>query len=52
MDAAGYHNLPVCTSNLELFGERGVLGEAWRPPHPDTYERLTIHGLDGLRLWN
>ena len=48
--SAGYHNLPICTSDLELFEERGVLGEVWRPPHPDTYQRLTIHCLDKLRL--
>ena len=46
VDAAGYHNLPICTSDLELFEERGVLGEVWRPPHPDTYQRLIIHELD------
>ena len=51
VDAAGYHNLPVCTSHLELFQERGVLGEVWRPPHPDTCRRLTIHGLDKLQSW-
>ena len=50
MDSAGYHNLPICTSDLELFDERGVLGEVWRPPHPDTYQRLTIHCLDKLAL--
>ena len=48
VDSAGYHNLPICTSDLELFEERGVLGEVWRPPHPDTYQRLTIHALDKL----
>ncbi len=50
VDSAGYHGLPICTSNLELFEERGVLGEVWRPPHPDTYQRLTIHCLDELAL--
>ena len=48
--SAGYHGLPICTSDLELFDERGVLGEVWRPPHPDTYQRLTIHALDKLAL--
>ena len=48
VDSAGYHKLPICTSDLELFEERGVLGEVWRPPHPDTYQRLTIHALDKL----
>ena len=51
VDAAGYHNLPLCTSDLWLFEERGVLGEVWRPPHPDTYQRLTIHCLDKLQSW-
>ena len=50
VDAAGHHGLPICTSDLELFEERGVLGEVWRPPPPDTYQRLTIHGLDRLQL--
>ena len=50
VDSAGYHNLPICTSDLELFEERGVLGEVWRPPHPDTCQRMTIHCLDKLRL--
>ena len=51
-DAADCHNLPICTSNLALFQELGVLGEVWRPPHPDACQRLTIHGLDELQLWN
>ena len=50
VDSAGHHGLPICTSNLELFEERGVLGEVWRPPHPDTYQRLTIHALDKMQL--
>ncbi len=50
-DAAGCHGLPVCTSDLELFEERCVLGEVWRPPPPAPYERLTIHGLDNLQSW-
>ena len=48
VDSAGHHGLPICTSDLELFEERGVLGEVWRPPHPEPYERLTIHCLDKL----
>ena len=50
VDAAGYHGLPICTSDLELFEERGVLGEVWRPPPPEPYQRLTIHCLDNLQL--
>ncbi len=46
--SAGYHKLPICTSDLELFEERGVLGEVWRPPRPEPYERLTIHELDSI----
>ena len=49
MDAAGCHGLPFCTSDLELFEERGVLGEVWRPPPPEPYERLSIHDLDNLQ---
>ncbi len=48
VDSAGNHKLPICTSDLELFEERGVLGEVWRPPPPEPYERLTIHELDNL----
>ena len=48
VDSAGHHGLPICTSDLELFEERGVLGEVWRPPHPEPYQRLTIHSLDKL----
>ena len=50
VDAAGHHGLPICTSDLELFEERGVLGEVWRPPPPEPYQRLTIHCLDKLQL--
>ncbi len=50
VDAAGHHGLPLFTSDLELFDERGVLGEVWRPPPPEPYERLTIHCLDRLAL--
>ena len=48
VESAGYYGLRICTSDLELFEERGVLGEVWRPPHPDTYQRLTIHALNKL----
>ena len=50
VDAAGHHGLPICTSDLELFEERGVLGEVWRPPPPHPYERLPLHCLDKLQL--
>ena len=48
VDSAGHHGLPICTSDLELFEERGVLGEVWRPPPPRPYERLPLHCLDKL----
>ena len=48
VDSAGRHQLPICTSDLWLFEERGVLGEVWRPPPPEPYERLTLHDLDQL----
>ena len=48
VDAAGHHGLPLFTSDLELFEERGVSGEVWRPPPPEPYTRLTIHCLDNL----
>ena len=50
LDSAGHHGLTLFTSDLELFEERGVLGEVWRPQHPDTYQRLTIHYLDNLQF--
>ena len=33
--AAGAHRLPICTSNLEMINDLGVLREVWRWPPPN-----------------
>ena len=43
--AAGAHRLPICTSNLEMIADLGVLGEAWRWPPPNAPDRLPLHRL-------
>ena len=43
--AAGAHRLPICTSNLEMIKDYGVLGEAWRWPPPNASDRLPLHRL-------
>ena len=43
--AAGAHRLPICTSNLEMISDLGVLGEAWRWPPPNAPDRLPLHRL-------
>ena len=43
--AAGEHRLPICTSNLEMIHDSGVLGEAWRWPPPNAPDRLLLHRL-------
>ena len=51
VSAAGTrHRLPLFTSDLELFEERGVSGEVWRPPMPHPYHRLPLHCLDRVVL--
>ena len=51
VSAAGTrHRLPLFTSDLELFEERGVSGEVWRPPPPQAHQRLPLHCLDGVVL--
>ena len=48
--AAGAHRLPICTSNLELINDLGVLGEIWRCPPPNAPVRLPLHRLgDGYK---
>ena len=44
--AARSHRLPLITSNLDLLAERGVLGDAWRPPptYPPRPEAVGITG--------
>ena len=42
---AGAHRLPICTSNLEMIGDFGMLGEAWRWPPPNDPDRLPLHRL-------
>ena len=44
------HRVPLFTSDLELFEERGVSGDVWRPPPPNPYERLPLHYLDEVAL--
>ena len=49
VNAAGRsHRIPRFTSDLELFEERGVSGDVWRPPPPHPYERLPLHWLDRI----
>ena len=43
--AAGAHRLPICTSNLEMTADLGVLGEVWRWPPPNGPDRLPLHRL-------
>ena len=43
--AAGAHRLPICTSNLELINDLGVLREVWRWPPPNAPDRLPLHRL-------
>ena len=43
--AAGAHRLPICTSNLELINDLGVLREVWRWPPPNASDRLPLHRL-------
>ena len=43
--AAGTHRLPICTSNLELINDLGVLREVWRWPPPNSSDRLPLHRL-------
>ena len=43
--AAGPHRLPICTFNLELINELGVLREVWRWPPPNAPGRLPLHRL-------
>ena len=48
--AAGAHRLPICTSNLELIDDLGVLREVWRWPPPNAPDRLPLHRLgDGYK---
>ena len=49
--AAGAHRLPICTSNLELIDDLGVLREVWRWPPPNAPDRLPLHRLgDGYKI--
>ncbi len=43
--AAGAHRLPICTSNLEMIHDLGVLREVWRWPPPNAPDRLPLHRL-------
>ena len=43
--AAGAHRLPICTSNLELITDLGVLREVWHWPPPNARDRLPLHRL-------
>ena len=43
--AAGAHRLPICTSNLEIIDDLGVLREVWRWPPPNAPDRLPLHRL-------
>ena len=43
--AARSHRLPLITSNLDLLAERGVLGEAWRPPPTYPHDRRPLASL-------
>ncbi|MYC38724.1 MAG: hypothetical protein F4X66_17710 [Chloroflexi bacterium] len=48
--AAGAHRLPICTSNLEMIADLGVLHEVWRWPPPNASDRLPLHRLgDGYK---
>ncbi|MCY4365242.1 MAG: replication-relaxation family protein [Chloroflexi bacterium] len=49
--AAGAHRLPICTSNLEMIADLGVLREAWRWPPPNAPDRLPLHRLgEGYKI--
>ena len=49
--AAGAHRLPICTSNLELTNNVGVLSEVWRWPPPNAPDRLPLHRLgEGYKI--
>ena len=49
--AAGAHRLPICTSNLEMINDLGVLSEVWRWPPPNAPDRLPLHRLgDGYKV--
>ena len=43
--AAGAHRLRICTSNLEMIDDLGVLREVWRWPPPNAPDRLPLHRL-------
>ena len=43
--AAGAHRLPICTSNLEMINDLGVLREVWRWPPPNAPDRLPLHRM-------
>ena len=45
LQAAGAHRLPICTSNLEMIADLGVLREVWRWPPPNAPDRLPLHRL-------
>ena len=36
---------PFASSNLEVIAQRGILGDTWRRPAPDTAERLQLRAL-------
>ena len=49
--AAGAHRLPICTSNLEMINDLGVLREVWRWPPPNAPDRLPLHRLgEGYKI--
>ena len=48
--AARFNRIPLCSSNLALLTERGVLGDAWRLPPPHPANRLRLHRLDKVQL--
>jgi len=49
--AAGAHRLPICTSNLEMIADLGVLREVWRWPPPNAPDRLPLHRLgEGYKI--
>ena len=49
--ATGAYRLPICTSNLELIDDLGVLREVWRWPPPNAPDWLPLHRLgDGYKI--
>ena len=49
--AAGAHRLPICTSNLEMINDLGVLRDVWRWPPPNAPDRLPLHRLgEGYKI--